>query len=127
MQTPHRFRSKQLWTYSGLGLETRDSGQYRWVQGQLQRRKKQVTVRGWNKDHNLDLKALFKSAATRASVQPGAFEEFYRPGRFLVCRAFTRYTSKPRSSRTSYNGIQYTPVDCITTVFTPQLFDQSAR
>ena len=26
MQTPHRFRSKrQLWTYSGLGIETRDS------------------------------------------------------------------------------------------------------
>jgi len=27
IQTPHRFRSKrQLWTYSGLGLETRDVG-----------------------------------------------------------------------------------------------------
>ncbi|MBV9623837.1 MAG: transposase [Acidobacteria bacterium] len=26
MQTPHRFRSKrQLWTYSGLGVETHDS------------------------------------------------------------------------------------------------------
>src|SRR6266705_3360592 len=36
MQTPHRFRSKrQLWTYSGLGIETRDSAQYRWVDGQL--------------------------------------------------------------------------------------------
>src|ERR1700752_1300204 len=30
MQTPHRFRSKrQLWTYSGLGIETHDSTQYR--------------------------------------------------------------------------------------------------
>src|SRR6202140_3189849 len=29
MQTPHRFRSKrQLWTYSGLGIETHDSAQY---------------------------------------------------------------------------------------------------
>src|SRR5262244_1933639 len=29
IQTPYRFRSKrQLWTYSGLGLETRDSGEY---------------------------------------------------------------------------------------------------
>src|ERR1700756_641882 len=28
MQTPHRFRSKrQLWTYSGLGIETHDSAQ----------------------------------------------------------------------------------------------------
>jgi hypothetical protein len=38
MQTPHRFRSKrQLWTYSGLGIETHDSAQYRYVRGQLQR------------------------------------------------------------------------------------------
>jgi transposase len=30
MQTPHRFRTKrQLWTYSGLALETHDSAQYR--------------------------------------------------------------------------------------------------
>jgi hypothetical protein len=34
MQTPHRFRSKrQLWTYSGLGIETHDSAQYRFVSG----------------------------------------------------------------------------------------------
>jgi transposase len=32
MQTPHRFRTKrQLWTYSGLALETYDSGEYRAV------------------------------------------------------------------------------------------------
>ena len=37
MQTPYRFRSKrQLWTYSGLGIETHDSAQYRFVRGQLQ-------------------------------------------------------------------------------------------
>src|ERR1700693_2005991 len=41
MQTPYRFRSKrQLWTYSGLGIETHDSAQYRYVGGQLQRSKK---------------------------------------------------------------------------------------
>ena len=40
MQTPHRFRSKrQLWTYSGLGIETHDSAQYRYVRGELQRSK----------------------------------------------------------------------------------------
>ena len=34
MQTPHRFRTKrQLWTYSGLGLETHDSAQYCVVEG----------------------------------------------------------------------------------------------
>jgi transposase len=79
IQTPHRFRSKrQLWTYSGLGLETRDSGEYRFIEGQLRRRKKQVTIRGLNKDHNHDLKGLFKAAATRASLQPGPFQDFYQ-------------------------------------------------
>src|SRR5215831_15730525 len=79
IQTPHRFRSKrQLWTYSGLGLETRDSGEYQFVQGQPRRRKKQATIRGLNKDYNHDLKGLFKGAATLASVQPGPFQEFYQ-------------------------------------------------
>jgi transposase len=41
IQTPHRFRSKrQLWAYSGLALETRISGEYRYVEGQLRRSKK---------------------------------------------------------------------------------------
>ncbi len=79
IQTPNRFRSKrQLWTYSGLGLETRDSGEYQFVQGQPRRRKKQVFIRGLNRDYNHDLKGLFKSAAVRASVQPGPFQEFYQ-------------------------------------------------
>ncbi len=79
IQTPHRFRTKrQLWTYSGLGLETRDSGEYHYVQGQVRRRKKQVFIRGLNKDHNHDLKGLFKAAATRASVRPGPFQDFYQ-------------------------------------------------
>jgi transposase len=38
IQTPNRFRTKrQLWAYSGLALETRTSGEYRYVKGQLQR------------------------------------------------------------------------------------------
>jgi transposase len=79
IQTPHRFRSKrQLWTYSGLGLETRDSGEYHYVKGQLRRRKKQAWIRGLNKDYNHDLKGLFKAAAIRASVLPGPFQEFYQ-------------------------------------------------
>lgn len=46
MQTPHRFRTKrQLWAYSGFGLETHDSAEYRIAQGQLQRRRKGATVR----------------------------------------------------------------------------------
>src|SRR5216684_4196685 len=34
-----------------------------------------------------------------------------RPGRFLVCRALTRNTSRPCCCRISNTGIQYTPVD----------------
>jgi transposase len=79
IQTPHRFRTKrQLWAYSGLALETRTSGEYCYVRGQLRRSKKQVSIRGLNKDHNHDLKGLFKAAATRASVQPGPFQDFYQ-------------------------------------------------
>src|SRR6266576_2086487 len=79
IQTPHRFRSKrQLWSYSGLGLETRDSGEYHFIKGQPRRRKKQATIRGLNKDYNHDRKGLFKGAATRASVKPGPFQEFYQ-------------------------------------------------
>jgi hypothetical protein len=78
MQTPHRFRTKrQLWNYSGLGLETHDSGQYRAVQGHLQRSKKPVTLRGLNKDHNHDLKDIFKGAAMRASIAAGPLHDFY--------------------------------------------------
>jgi transposase len=78
IQTPNRFRTKrQLWAYSGLALETRTSADYRFVQGQLQRSRKQISIRGLNKDHNHDLKGLFKAAATMASVRPGPFQEFY--------------------------------------------------
>src|SRR5262249_50750782 len=51
---------------------------YRYVKGQLRRSKKKVTIRGLNKDHNHDLKGLFKAAATQASVPPGPFQDFYQ-------------------------------------------------
>ena len=78
MQTPHRFRTKrQLWTYSGLGLETHDSAQYCMVEGQLQRSKKPQQLRGLNDNHNHDLKNIFKGAAMRASAAAGPFHDFY--------------------------------------------------
>ena len=78
IQTPHRFRTKrQLWTYSGLGLETHDSAQYRHVEGQLRRSKKPQQLRGLNQNHNHDLKNIFKGAATMASVSSGPFHDFY--------------------------------------------------
>jgi transposase len=79
MQTPHRFRTKrQLWTYSGLAIDTRDSAQYRYVSGQLQRATKPQQLRGLNENHNHDMKAIFKSAATMASSREGAFRDFYQ-------------------------------------------------
>jgi transposase len=78
MQTPRRFRSKrQLWTYSGLGIETHDSAQFRFVRGQLQRSKKPQQLRGLNRNHNHEMKEIFKSAATRASCSRGPFHDFY--------------------------------------------------
>jgi hypothetical protein len=59
-------------------LETRTSGEHCYVRGQLRRSKKQISIRGLNKDHNHVLKGLFKAAATRASVQPGPFQDFYQ-------------------------------------------------
>ena len=77
MQTPHRFRTKrQLWAYCGLALKTYTSGEYRFVGGQL-KRKKAVAIRGLNKNHNHDLKNIFKGAATRAAATAGPFQEFY--------------------------------------------------
>jgi transposase len=78
IQTPHRFRTKrQLWSYCGLALETRTSAEYRVVHGQLQRSKKPVAIRGLNKNHNHDLKNLFKGAALRAAAVEKPFQEFY--------------------------------------------------
>ena len=79
IQTPHRFRSKrQLWTYSGLAIDTRESAQYRYVDGQLQRSKKPQQLRGLNQNHNHDMKDIFKSTATMASGREGPFHDFYQ-------------------------------------------------
>jgi transposase len=78
MQTPHRFRSKrQLWTYSGLGVTTHDSSQYRYVDGQLQRSKKPQQIRGLNQNHNHQMKEIFKSTALNATRCAGPFNDFY--------------------------------------------------
>ena len=78
MQTPHRFRTKRLlWKYSGFGVVTHSSADHRYVKGQLERSKKPVSVRGLDRDHNHQLKDLFKGAAIQASTRKGPFREFY--------------------------------------------------
>src|SRR5256885_10470120 len=49
---------------------SRISAEYRMVEGQVRRSKKMLSIRGLNKDHNHDLKGLFKGAATMASAHP---------------------------------------------------------
>ena len=79
IQTPYRFRTKrQLWAYIGLALKTYTSGEYRFVGGQLQRSKKVLAIRGLNRNHNHDLKNIFKGAATRAASTAGPFQDFYQ-------------------------------------------------
>ena len=78
LQTPDRFRTKrQLWAYSGLAIETHGSGEYHYVEGRLRRSPKAVALRGLNKNHNHDLKSIFKSASVRASSAAGPVHEFY--------------------------------------------------
>jgi transposase len=78
IQTPQRFRTKkQLWSYSGLGLKTYSRGDYRYVAGQIQRTKRPVSIRGLNRNHNHDLKNIFKGAATRAAITAGPLQDFY--------------------------------------------------
>lgn len=79
LQTPHRFRTKrQLWAYSGLALQTRVSGEYRFTEGQLQPSRRAPAVRGLNHNHSHDLKNVFKSAATQATYSAGALGDFYQ-------------------------------------------------
>jgi len=78
VQTPHRFRTKrQFWTYCGLGLETRSSADYVEQDGQILRRRRPVYIRGLNWNYSHELKNVFKSAATTASVMDGPFRAFY--------------------------------------------------
>ena len=70
LQTPNRFRTKrQLWTYSGFGIETQSSADHRSVNGQLQRAKKQTSIRGLNRNCNHDLKSLFKECGAPHSLK----------------------------------------------------------
>jgi hypothetical protein len=45
--------------------------------GQLQPAKRQVSLRGLNRDHNHELKNIFKGAAIIAATKAGPFQEFY--------------------------------------------------
>jgi transposase len=80
VQTPWRFRTKrQLWAYVGLAVVTRTSAEYE-MDGPraVRRRRRLVTTRGLNRNHNRVLKDVFKGAATTASARPGALQDWYQ-------------------------------------------------
>jgi transposase len=78
LQTPHRFRTKrQLWSFSGFGIETQTSADYLASMGSCNERGNRISISGLNRNCNHDLKNLFKGAAIVASSKPGPFQEFY--------------------------------------------------
>lgn len=68
IKTPHRFRrTRQLWAYAGLAIDTSSSSEHEFVGGELRRRKRAVLTRGLNTNHNRRLKEALKGAAEAAS------------------------------------------------------------
>jgi transposase len=62
--TPHRFRTKQpFWSYAGFGIVNRTTSDWVREDGRWTRRSVGQT-RGLNRNHNHQLKAIFKGAAT---------------------------------------------------------------
>ena len=75
--TPHRFRSKrQFWTYVGLAVVTRSTADHELVEGVWRRSKRPQATRGLNRNHNHQLKRVFKSAAKSACAS-GPFKAAY--------------------------------------------------
>jgi transposase len=76
--TPFRFRGKrQLWPYVGLGVITRSSSEGEFVDGKLRRKKRAPLTRGLNRNHNPQLKNVFKGAANAATAKPGPLKDHY--------------------------------------------------
>ncbi len=59
----------------------------------MRRSKKLLSILGSNKDHNHDLKGLFKGAATMASVRPGPFQDFCQALLFVIQKSAWTWSS----------------------------------
>lgn len=69
--TPYRFRTrKQFWTYCGLAVMSRITGEYVVIEGQVRHSKKLPLVRGLNRNYNRSLKEVFKGAAATVAMGP---------------------------------------------------------
>jgi transposase len=78
MRTPWRFRTKRnLWAYCGLAVVTHSSADYDLVDGRVVRRRRAPKTRGLNRNHNPELKGVFKGAAAAATGRPGPLRDYY--------------------------------------------------
>jgi len=69
LQTPRRFRTKrQLWAYIGSAPRTYTRGEYHFEGGQLKHSKNVLAIRGLNRNHNHDLKNIFKRLPGRPAT-----------------------------------------------------------
>jgi transposase len=76
--TPHRFRTKrQFWPYCGYAVVTQSSADYGIVAGKIVKQQKKVATRGLNRNHNPQLKQIFKGAALTA-LRDEAFKDYYQ-------------------------------------------------
>jgi transposase len=76
--TPHRFRTKrQFWPYCGFAVVTRSSADYQVIDGKIVKQQKKVSTRGLNRNHNPQLKLVFKSAALTA-MRHTAVKTYYQ-------------------------------------------------
>ena len=76
--TPHRFRkTRQFWSYIGLGIVTRASGEWKRKNGAWQREQGNVQTRGLNINHQPLLKAVFKGAATSVLIGHNPLREHF--------------------------------------------------
>jgi transposase len=91
--TPARFRTKrQFWPYCGLAVVTHSSADYREVGGRIVKQQKPAATRGLNRNHQPQLKALFKGAALSA-LQYEAWRAYYE--------GLVRAGTKPELARLS--------------------------
>lgn len=76
--TPHRFRTKrQFWPYCGYAVVTQSSADYQVVNDKIVKQRKKVSTRGLNRNHNRQLKLVFKSAAL-AALRYQAVKAYYQ-------------------------------------------------
>ena len=65
------------WPSKRTAAPTHSSADHRYVDGQLRASKRPVSLRGLNRNHNHELKNIFKGAAIIAATKAGPFQEFY--------------------------------------------------